>query len=520
MASIVRSRRRPGRRILQLQKPRGELSPRVQAVGPDHFAIVSVDGAKRRSRFMLADFYGRILIPPTTLPHTDGDFQAAIQRIRQAVAQHDLRDLIVAIERTGTYHQPVRRTFASAGWETRLVHPLASQHFRQVADPGDKTDDHDLGGIHRATVNGFGLLEAPLPADYELLQTISRQRRDLVHKTSTLRCQIREYLHALMPGYADCFEDLWASSVALPLARQLGSAAAVRQADLRGLQRLVADADQRCHAATLLKIKAWADNAPPANPNARLHQVLADLHDDLLAKIRQIQALERESAAVVARLPYVRLLIIPGINVVSTADLAGELGPPERYANANNITGRAGLMPSRYQSDAVDRPNGPLRRWANRRLRTALMQIADNLVTCNDYFHARSDQWRRQAKDPRWIRVKVAKIFSRLAFALVVGPQLFRHRCCQQEHTILDKLLAFHREHDTPMSQVLADLEAAVAQLPRSAYAAEAKPLQAHLEKIQSRRRGPQLLADVIPIVLVRLGITPVQSVTGGQDPS
>jgi len=36
---------------------------------------------------------------------------------------------------------------------------------------------------------------------------------------------------------------------------------------------------------------------------------------------------------------------------VLAADLAGELGPIKRYANANAITGRSGLFPSRHQSD-------------------------------------------------------------------------------------------------------------------------------------------------------------------------
>ncbi len=60
-----------------LQKPSGQLTPRVQAVGPEHFGIVAVDCAKARSRYFLADFYGRTLLEPTTLPHSRGHFQAA-----------------------------------------------------------------------------------------------------------------------------------------------------------------------------------------------------------------------------------------------------------------------------------------------------------------------------------------------------------------------------------------------------------------------------------------------------------
>ena len=48
-----------------LQKPRGVLHPRVQEVGPEHFGIISIDCAKARSKWMLADFYGKVLVPPT-----------------------------------------------------------------------------------------------------------------------------------------------------------------------------------------------------------------------------------------------------------------------------------------------------------------------------------------------------------------------------------------------------------------------------------------------------------------------
>jgi hypothetical protein len=56
-----------------------------------------------------------------------------------------------------------------------------------------------------------------------------------------------------------------------------------------------------------------------------------------------------------------------------------------------------------------------------------------------------------------------------------------------------------------------ADLDAATQQLPRSAHASEAQPLAERLKEVQ-RRKGPQPLADIIPIVLARLGTMSVQS--------
>ena len=217
-----------------VQKPQGQFTQRVQAVGPDHFGVVSVDCAKQRSKFMLCDFYGNVLIEPTLVEHTQADLRAACDRVRSVMHERGLQDVVVAIERTGTYHRPVQDAFRRAGFETRLVHPFASKQFRQPADADNKTDDTDLAAIFRAAVNGFGLLQPTWPDIYLELQQLSRQRRDRVCKTSILRCQIKETLHQLMPGYAELFPGhFFDTPVAMPLARATGSAQAVRDASAR-----------------------------------------------------------------------------------------------------------------------------------------------------------------------------------------------------------------------------------------------------------------------------------------------
>ena len=140
------------------------------------------------------------------------------------------------------------------------------------------------------------------------------------------------------------------------------------------------------------------------------------------------------------------------------------------------------------------------------------MQTASNLITCNNYFRARGSHWTQAKKNARWIRVKVAKIFSRLAFAMVAGRQMFPHPCCQKRHYVLGKLLEFHADHATPPIEMQQDLEAAIEQLPRNAYAQEATPLVAQLDDLAKRKRGPQPLADIIPIVLAKLGVRQLQS--------
>src|SRR6266700_1112036 len=160
-ATRVRPRSR-SRRPEILQKPAGVIHVRVQKVGPEHFGIVTVDCAKARSKWMLCDFYGNVLIPATVVAHNRSELDAMIVQIETARARHDLRDVLVAVERTGRYHQLVQRAFSAAGFDVRVIHPFATKQFRQASDPGIKTDDKDLIALHRAAVNGFALIEATL----------------------------------------------------------------------------------------------------------------------------------------------------------------------------------------------------------------------------------------------------------------------------------------------------------------------------------------------------------------------
>jgi len=306
-----------------LGKPHGIITPRVQAVGPEHFGILAVDPAKARSYTMLADFHGRILIPVTVVEHTQHSFHKAVAELRQAMTTHDLRELVVAVEQTGAYHKPIQHAYAAAGFETRIVHPSISRHFREAAAYDNKTDPTDLEGIFRAAVSGFGLLQPARDPVYTASQLLARHRRDLVSKSTLLRCQIQQHLEACLPGYARCFDDIFISKIALLVPKRYATPAAVAQAGLEGLTQLARLARVQVHSRTLLKIVGWARNAPTPDRDAALHQrLLGILEDDRISKSQNIQSVERELVDHLVQTPYVRLLALSGINVVLASEFA------------------------------------------------------------------------------------------------------------------------------------------------------------------------------------------------------
>jgi transposase len=520
MASKTRKRRGAGRRNA-LPKPRGVIHPRVQKVGPEHFGIVAVDCAKARSKWLLADFYGSVLIPPTAVEHARQSLDGAVALLRQTIQQRDIRDVLVVVERTGRYHHPVKRAFAQAGFDTRVIHPFTTKHMRLPADPGIKTDDTDLSAIWRGAINGFALAEAPLQEFWEEFRLLVRHRRDWVCKTSALCCQIKEHLHAALPGFAACFPKLWENPACLHLALHFESIASLRQADPSAMAAALRAAEIGFQRRTLHRIAEWAAQAPEADVAGQEHRrIAAALNQDRMQKEQQIQGLELRIASYLVRTPYVLLMVMPGINVVSAAELAAEAGPMEHYANGRCLTGRAGLYPSRHQSDQVDHPDGPIVRCANRRLRFALLQIADNLISCNRHFRTLAAGWKQNRADPRLIRIRVAQRAARIAFHVVGGRQAFDHPCVRDRHYVLRKLVAFYQEHGAVGEQVRTDLHAALDQIPAKARPAEIPPLQEQLRAHQRARR-PTALAEILPDLLARLRPPGVQSdLSGAQDPA
>ena len=344
-------------------------------------------------------------------------------------------------------------------------------------------------------------------------------------------CQIKEHLEAILPGYAACFPTLGDHPAALRLALAMGGAQNMLQAGVKGLGGLLGQWQIRFQQRTLQRVLVWAAQAAPPDVAAEEHRrIVQSLEEDRTRKEREIQALEGQIAHALVHTPYVLLMSIVGINVVSAGEYAGEMGPIANYANSRAITGRAGLYPARYQSDEVDHADGPLVRSANKRLRFALLLVADNLIKCNHHFQQLSHRWREKGLDARDRHVRVAQRFSRMSFQMVAGGQVFHHPAVQGRDYILRKLVLFYAQHGTPPETMLDDLRAAMKQVPDQEHAAEAEALRqdypaparpASGKRPGPKNSGPQRLGAILAGLLVELAGARVQSgSSGGSDPT
>lgn len=470
----------------------GGLRQRVRKIGGDKFGVLVVDSSKKNAEVWMTDFYGEpIWEESRTFPITGGHLDDMLNVVSGSCREHGLKDLVVGIEQTGRYHRPIKRALESR-WEVKMIHPFVTKQLRQPASPGVKTDGVDLEAMDRAIISGYGDDQRELPLLYTKWQLINRAREDAVDRRRRLKQQCQERLHAFMPGYGELFDHLWETPAALMIAEHYGSASRLLATDTDEIVERLRAKGLRMMRPTINRVRAWAADAASADPGGALNRRIWSDNLRLIEHLgRDITRYERSLTAYLALTPFVLLLGIPGVNVVSAGGYGSEVGPISNYIKPSNINGRAGLFPSRYQSDETDCADGPMVGGRNARLRDAVMEIVMNLILHNDYFQGWSALRVKHGWPMRKIHVSMANRFNRIAYHIVAGRMLFDHPCLSKRHAVLKKLAVFALAHGIRPRTTMNLVAKAAMQLPASAVACELAALQDGLANLPTSEGVP-----------------------------
>jgi transposase len=497
LAMSKRRRKGRGRGTKCRKKIDTSLRQRVRKIGGDKFGVLVVDSSKKNAELWFTDFYGEPLWDESrTFPITRGHLDQMMNVVGGTCREHGLKDLVVGIEQTGRYHRPIKRALEKR-WEVKTIHPFVTKQLRQPASPGVKTDGIDLEAMSRAIIGGYGDEQRPLPALYAKWQLINRAREDAVDSRRRLKQQCQERLHAFMPGYAGLFEHLWDTPAAVAIAELYGSAKRLLRADVESIRQRLRTKGMRIMRPTINRVLAWAADAPSPDPGGALNRRIWRDNLRLLEHLgRHISRYERQLAGYLVRTPYVLLMSIPGINVVSASGYGSEVGPITNYIKPSHINGRAGIFPSRYQSDETDCADGPMVGGRNARLRDAVMEITTNLILHNDYFQGWSDLREQRGWSKKKIHVAMANRFNRIAYHMVAGQMLFDHPCLKKRHPILKKITGFALAHGLKPETTMSLVAKAARQLPPDAVAGELIALQDGLADLRR--------TDGIPVSIIK----------------
>ena len=503
-----------------------QLQQRIRELGPQHVGLLVVDSGKRHFAIRLSTFCHELLWEPEPVPNNRIALEHMVEQLRAQMRLHELKDLIVGIERTGRWHHPIKQLMEDNNWTVKMIHPFATKCLRQPDNRGRKTDSTDMLAMARAVTCYYGTDEAVLPDLWLELRNLSRARAHLVQMRSTKRRQACCQMEALIPGYTDLFPDVWTSSTPATLIRLFPLAQQLARTHATAILEKLAEHGCRSSASVVERVRLWAAKSSPADRLPQVnHRILCDNLDIIDVLTAQIDRYETDMVRCLVQTPLVLLLSITGINVVSACEYGSEMGPHQHYLGPKNVTGRAGLFPARHQSDQTDQADGPVVGGRNERLRQAILNVAKNLLRLNPLFRGWAELPDHRNMSSGRVRILTASRFVRISFCMLRGAETFNHPLGGRQDSVLCKLIGFGREHRIPTDEIYKLSTQALLQLPADALQFERQALLANggnrysprPARKQSRpnRRRPEYVAKLIGEVEQR-----IQATQGGHPPA
>ncbi|MDQ5854399.1 MAG: IS110 family transposase [Chloroflexota bacterium] len=284
-----------------------------------------------------------VLLKPFVFANTGAGFALLDAKLAQlGCSPHQV---LVGLEATGRYWEPVYHLLAQRGYRLVLLHPAQTQHFAQRRGLRAKTDNLDALTIARALLSD-DVRPAYVPNDMiATYRELVRLHANLSDEAARYKNEIRDLVVVLFPEFTQVFKDP-TRRTALAILKTYPSAQAMAAAGVEQiasrLQELAPHHYGRHTAEHLVDLATRSSASPVAVP-AR-ERGLAILADQLIHTQANIAELERELESLLRDdAGAAGLQSVPDFGPQTVAVLRAELGDVARFQRSEQVVAYAGL---------------------------------------------------------------------------------------------------------------------------------------------------------------------------------
>lgn len=337
---------------------------------------VAIDIGSRCHRVAMAGPKGQVL-EEFDLAHTGSGFADFFGR----VARHEQRlklPVVVAMEGFNGHARPLDSQIQAHGYPLFNVNNLKLARFKEIFPGPAKSDPIDA----RKMLELFELREhlplakdvlqavANTPQENAQLKRLTRRRRQLVNDKVRLVNRLQADLQAVCPGLLAItgeVDNLW-------FLRFLTCRDELRQlARLRWPSLLKIPGVGQTYAAA---IQQWQRQAYFAPEVEWVGEMILEDAQRILALMAQIKHLERQIAPLAEASELARRWrSIPGFGPTCSAELAGEIGTPARFAGERSLALYLGMAALEHSSGTYRGAKTP--RQVNTHAKAAMMIAVD-----------------------------------------------------------------------------------------------------------------------------------------------
>jgi transposase len=424
----------------------------LRGVNLEQVLIVAIDAAKLHQKSLICNYFGDVIEKPFFFSVNQDGISFLCSKINKAMKEHNAQRIFLGVEATGHYYEDIVRQLGERGFGVQIFNAYTTFEERASALNWCKTDDIDLVAIAHAIMNNKGTEFTLAEGKQRQLLTFTRARRREVKKRAALQIEIRvlmDHIWREYQGYAveenkkrkkvKIFSDFWGKS-SLFFMKSYPHPSYILQLGESGLRRLSKEYNLKLRQGTIQKLLYSANQA--------LSRSLEELRPELLIlKMRlndleklskNIEALEMEIEPLLLETDGKLLLTVPGIGLVSAAELYSEIGDVFQYENPGQIIKRAGTNPIMKQSGGGGGYFGRISKQGNPHLRYIIYNVGRCLSMHNKDLLPFVDRLKERGKHPRKVFIALGNKFIKIDFAMLRDKKPFVSK--QPEFNILNEI--------------------------------------------------------------------------------
>ena len=314
-------------------------------------------------------------------------FASLLKRLRELGAGPD--DCLLVMESTGHYWLALWEFAVAHGYDVAVVNPVLTDAFRK-ADTLRKTKTDDIDAFLIAEYARFKRLgpSRVSPEDAEGLKQLTRYRASVVVERTALKNKLTSVADRTFPELSALVGGNDTATMRALMGRY-GSAEAISRANILQLTKVVRDASRGHHGREKAEeVKAAARSSVGTTFAARALAVEAESVVRLIGLMDdEVKALDAEIAKLLDPEVGAVLQSVPGIGPVCAAQIAAEVGDPDRFESPKQLFAYAGMDATKAQSGQLDGESGQhMSQRGSAHLRNALMTAADRARMYDPYF--------------------------------------------------------------------------------------------------------------------------------------
>ncbi len=314
------------------------------------------------------------------------------KEIDEIVEKEEIKKLIFGCEPSGIYYKPILKELICKYPDAifKLINPSSTKANREQRMEREKTDPIDSYAITDLLIRGESYDIDFEDNTFNIIKDYVRELDHLVKEMVRFKNKIHAHTDELYPGLESKSNSFLDSIYGMRFLKVLPKPEILPQLSLEGWQNLLSIEGYELpkHLAIKLRDKGNTILVTKHKNFETLREYILFLVEGYEQLVSRKKIIDEKLERLIETLDFGRnLKEIKGIETLTIARIIAYMGNPYRFKSGKEVVSFAGLIPKADQSGKQDKAK-ILSKKGHKKLRTTLVQAAQQVITSTGYFTA------------------------------------------------------------------------------------------------------------------------------------